>query len=332
MAARQNQLGGFEPYAIAARDKDRADAFAEKYKIQKAYGSYEELVNDPEVEMIYIGTVNSTHADLAKLCINAGKPCLVEKPFSYNAVTSNEVLKLAAEKNVFCSEAMWLRYQPLMGLLVDLIHKRKIIGPVKYVSANLGMNLRDKERLTNLEYAGGVLLDLGIYPLTATIIAIGDVPASVASAYSRLNSGVDAIDTIQMNFKNGAQASVFTTMMTQTDNRVYIYGAGGRIEVDGVNYPTEIRLYNVENKMVQAFNPPESQLSGYEYEFIAAREAVITGKIDTPQHNAVSIMQMVSFMDMLRRAWHVVYPLPGEPDPESLKGDTKLTPAENEKD
>lgn len=313
-----NKLDSFEPYAIAARDKSRADDFAAKHHIAKSYGSYEELVQDPEVELVYIGTVNSTHAPLAEMCIRAGKPCLVEKPFSYNAVTAKKVLDLAAEKNVFCGEAMWLRYVPMMSMLTDIIHNKKLIGPLKFITANLGYDLRDSQRVLSPETAGGALLDIGIYPITAVFMLMGQAPASMASAYSRLKTGVDAIDSVQMNFNNGAQASIYTTMMTDTDNRIMIYGEGGRIEVDNCNNPQEIRIYTGKNELAKTINPPDNQINGYEYEFLAAREAVIVGKLDTPQHPRISILQVMAFMDMLRKAWQVFYPLPGEPSPEEI--------------
>ncbi len=314
-----SKLDYFESYAIAARDLDRAEAFKEKHGFKVAYGSYEELVNDPEVELIYIATVNSNHAELAKMCINAGKPCLVEKPFSYNAATTKEVLDLATEKNVFCGEAMWLRYTPMMLMLISLIREKNIIGPVKYISANLCYDLTKKERMLKLETAGGALLDIGIYPLTAVLMVMGEAPVSIASGFTKLNTGVDAIDTVQMNFKSGAQASIFTSMMMESDNSLMIYGAAGRIEVDNVNCPTAMRIYKANGELLDTITPPETQISGYEYEFLAAREAIITGHLDTPQHPRANIMQMADFMNQLRNTWQISFPLPGEKNSDDLK-------------
>ena len=131
-------MNGFCPYAIASRDEEKAKKFAEEYEIEKAYGSYEAMLEDPEVELVYIATVNSNHVELAKKCIDAGKPVFVEKPISYNAKTAAELLKYATEKGVFCGEAMWLRYNPLMNLVVDNLRKN-IIGDVRSITANIGI-------------------------------------------------------------------------------------------------------------------------------------------------------------------------------------------------
>ncbi len=323
------ELEGFTVKACAAREEDRAKAFAERHGIEKAYGSYEELIRDPDVELIYITTVNSNHAELAKLCLEGGKPVLVEKPFSYNLVTAEEVLKLSEEKKLFCGEAMWLRYVPMIQLICDLIHREKLIGDIRYISANLGYDLRLVERLKDPALAGGSLLDVGIYPITAVFMLMNALPVSFVSSYSRLNTGVDGLETITMNFANGAMATVLSTMMYETDKRCIIYGTTGRVEIDNVNAPEQIRIYNASNEMIQAIDPPERQISGYEYQFLAAREAVIVGRTQTPENSHNHIRMLLSFTDKLRKAWGVKFPLPGEdethaPTPKPNPGDGKI--------
>ena len=122
-----------------------------------------------------------------------------------------------------------------------------------------------------------------------------------------------------MNFKSGAQASIFTSMMMESDNSLMIYGAAGRIEVDNVNCPTAMRIYKANGELLDTITPPETQISGYEYEFLAAREAIITGHLDTPQHPRANIMQMADFMNQLRNTWQISFPLPGEKNSDDLK-------------
>ena len=133
-------------YAIAARNLDRAQKFAKEWGFEKAYGSYEELVNDPEVELIYIATPHPFHIEQAKLCINHGKPVLCEKPFTVNAVGAKEVFALAKEKEVFITEAIWTRYLPSRKIIDDIIASGEI-GEIKGISANLGYDMHTKERL-----------------------------------------------------------------------------------------------------------------------------------------------------------------------------------------
>ena len=114
-----NDLDAFEAYAVASRDQAKADAFGAEHGITKCYGSYEALIADPDVELIYIATPHSHHAEQAKLCLRAGKPVLVEKAFSYNASTTEEVLKISEETGIFCGEALWIRFMPMYRILVE---------------------------------------------------------------------------------------------------------------------------------------------------------------------------------------------------------------------
>ena len=216
-----NKLDAFCPYAIASRDMERANEFGDKYNIEKRYGSYEELANDPDVELIYIATPHSHHAEQAKMCLNAGKPVLVEKAFTCDTKTASEVIKLSEEKKVFCGEAMWIRYLPLYMQLIDLINKG-IIGQVNAVSCSLGYNLRDKERVIRPEHGGGALLDLGVYPINLFTMIYKQVPISIGATCVKLDTGVDAQESLEFNYKNGKTAYAFLTMMYKADNNAII--------------------------------------------------------------------------------------------------------------
>ena len=158
-------LDAFEAYAIASRDTEKAAAFAKEHGVTKYYGSYEELVADPDVELIYIATPHSHHAEHAKLCLNAGKPVLVEKAFSYNAATTEEVLNLAKEKNLFCGEAMWIRFMPMYRLMAEYIQKGAI-GRVNNITCSLGYSLLREERLLrrNRHHRTGHIIPFRLQP------------------------------------------------------------------------------------------------------------------------------------------------------------------------
>lgn len=302
-----NKLSGFEPYAIASRDLEKANTFAAKHNMAKSYSSYEELINDPDVEMIYIATPHSHHAEQAIMCINAGKPVFVEKAFSYNSSSAREVLKLAEEKKVFCNEAMWIRFFPIYNKLLEFI-KKGVIGTICHVTCNLGFDIKYSERMIKPELAGGALLDLGIYPLTLISMLFGNAPAAVSSTCTKLNTGVDAQNSVYFNFKNGRTASVFSTMLYNSDNSAKIYGELGYIEVDNMLCPTAFRVYK-DNQLLVEVNPNEDQISGYEYEFMAARDAIITGKLECAEMPHTETLRMMGLMDMLRKSWHYKMPM-----------------------
>ena len=306
-----NELSGFTPYAVASRDEAKATAFAVTHQIEKSYGSYDELIADPAIELVYIATVTSTHADLAKRCLEAGKPCLVEKPFSYNSATTREVIQLAEEKGLFCGEALWTKYMPLTHTVIKLANE-SLLGPIRHVNASIGYDLHEVERLTSLELGGGALLDIGIYPLSFVVSLMGQLPANFAPSITKWKTGVDAIDAIQLNFAKARSASVFATMTYNTENKATIYCTGGRIEIDDVNCPEKVTVYGTNGQPVQLLEKPEKQQTGYEYEFIAARQAVIVGRMETPENTRTNMLTMYNFTDTLRKTWDIIFPLDGE--------------------
>ena len=141
-----NGLQECEAYAVGSRSQDKADMFAKKWNIAKAYGSYAELIADADVDLIYVGTPHSHHYDVTKEALLAGKPCLVEKAFMANARQTEEILNLAYEKNVFLAEAIWTRYQPVVQTVRNLIANGRI-GTPRLVTATLGYSMGDKPRI-----------------------------------------------------------------------------------------------------------------------------------------------------------------------------------------
>lgn len=320
-----NQVDGMEPYAIASRDLAKATEFADRHNIEKRYGSYEELVADPDVELIYIATPHSHHAEQAKMCINAGKPVLVEKAFSYNAKTAIEVFQLAREKHVFCGEAMWIRFLPIYNVLVDAINK-KIIGDVMSLTCSLGYDLREKERLVKPELAGGALLDLGVYPLNLASMIFGKNPDALASSCARLETGIDACEVIQLNYKGGQNAAITVSMTYKCDNSAKIYGTSGYIEIDNINNPSYVRIFKGDNLVAAEIKLPEQQISGYEYEFIAARNEIILGNIEFPLMTHEQSIGILKITDTLRKVWKINFPMESEAELPNL---SKSAPRRN---
>ena len=297
-----------ENYAVAARSFERAQAFAEKYGFSKAYGSYEEMLADSQVDLVYIATPHSHHAEHAKLCLNAGKPVLVEKAFSYNAATTEEVLNLAKEKNLFCGEAMWIRFMPMYRLMAEYIQKGAI-GRVNNITCSLGYSLLREERLTKPELAGGALLDLGVYPLNLISMIYGSEPPMIGSTCAKLDTGVDAQEALQISYKGGRCANAFVTMMYQPDNNAKIYGDRGYIEIDNINCPETFRIYNQDHKLVLETKKPDKQTTGYEFEFIAARDAIIVGQTECPEMPHAETLRIMQICDSLRNTWQIKYPM-----------------------
>ena len=172
MAKTLNGMKEAEAYAVASRSPEKAEEFARKNHVEKAYGSYEEMLADEEVELVYIATPHSHHLEHGKLCISYGKPVLCEKSFTANAAQARELLDYAAEKKVFITEAIWTRYMPSRKMIDDIIASGEL-GEIKMISANLGYELTDKERMLRPDLAGGALLDVGVYTLNFASMVLG---------------------------------------------------------------------------------------------------------------------------------------------------------------
>lgn len=293
-------------YAVASRSLDRARAFAQEWHFQKAYGSYEELAADPEVDLVYIATPHAMHYDNARLCVEHGRGVLVEKAFTANAAQARALIELAREKKVFLTEAIWTRYMPARRMVEKLLAEG-VIGEPLSLEAEFSVPLSHKQRMYDPALAGGALLDLGMYCLTFASMYFGDAVAEVVSHAEKLDTGVDATDDIYYTYDDGKKAHLRTSMVTGPVNRGEIRGTKGRIEVDTLNNFSAIRVYDEAGNLVQELEIP-AQINGYEYEVLASIRAMEAGEQECGEMPHAETIEIMEQMDRLRRQWGVVYP------------------------
>ena len=296
-----------EPYAVGARDLSRAEAFAKEQGFEKAYGSYEELVSDPQVDLVYVATPHSHHYEHVRLAVEHGKNVLCEKAFTMNAAQAEELFALAGEKNVLLTEAIWPRYMPSRQMILDLIGSG-VIGQVTSLSANLGYPLTHVERMTKPELCGGALLDLGVYPINFACMAFEGKISSVSSSCVKWETGVDAQNSMTLNFADGRMAVLYSSFLVQSDRLGVINGDKGYIEVQNINNPEEIRIFDLNRTCIRTIPVPE-QINGYEYEVLACKEALENGWTECPQMPHAETVRMMKLMDSMRKSWGVVYPM-----------------------
>ncbi len=301
MANTVAQMEGVKLYAVASRTFEKADAFAGKYGVAKAYGSYEEMLADEAVDLVYVATPHSHHYEHTKMCIQAGKASLVEKAFTVNANEAKELVELARERCVLLCEAMWVRFMPMSVTLKKLVDDGEI-GDVVGLTANLGYSLLDKERLVKPELAGGALLDLGVYTMNFATWILGDEPEKIDVIMTPHITGVDKSEVINLTYKNGVIASLYSTMAAVTDRRGIIYGTKGRIEVENINNFEEIRVYDNKRELVKTI-PAPTQISGYEYEVEACVKALKEGKIECPEMPLSHTLKIMEMLDEIRRKY-----------------------------
>ena len=295
-------------YAAAARTLDRAQAFCEKEGFEKAYGSYEELVLDDDVDLIYIATPHSHHAQQAKLCLAHGKAILCEKAFTVNAKQAREVLDLAKEKNVLVAEAIWPRYMPARKIIKDLIDSGAI-GTPQLLTASLSGYAEDLSRIYDPALAGGALLDVGIYPLTFMSMVFGNDFERIDSSVQMLDTGVDRQEMLTVHYPDGRAAHLFAGVRSHYPKDCIISGTKGYITVDYCANPSKVQLYLAEENFAVAHDIPlPEKISGYEYEIEACLRALDEGRIECPEMPHSETIRMMEIMDGIRAQWNMVYP------------------------
>lgn len=296
-----------ERYAIAARDHGRAQAFADRYGFKKAYGSYEEMLEDPEVDLVYIATPHSHHYDHARLCLEHGKHVLCEKAFTVNEAQARELFALAKEKRLLLTEAIWTRYMPMRKTL-DEVLASGVIGTPYMLTANLSYIIGWKERIAKPELAGGALLDIGIYTLNFASMVFGDEIAQISGTAVFNENGMDMQENITLIYKDGRMAALNASALSLSDRRGIIYGDKGYIETENINNCGGIRVYDTDRKLVASYETPK-QITGYEYEVEACVYAIEHGELECPQMPHEETLRMMHWMDELRRQWGIVYPM-----------------------
>lgn len=306
MAETLNRMDTATCYAVASRTLAKAQTFAQEFGCEKAYGSYEELVNDPNVHLVYIATPHSEHMAHARLCIEHGKPVLCEKAFTANTKQAQEVLTLAKEKGVFITEAIWTRYMPFLQTIREVLASGVIGRPV-LLTANLGYAISDVPRLQDPNLAGGALLDVGVYTLHFAFMLFGNAVEDISSYCTYTATGVDEQNSITLKFKNGALAVLNSSMLSVSDRKGIVQGTKGFLCVENINNFESLAVYDEESRKIAEYQRPK-QISGYEYEVEACRKALENGALECaeiPHEDTLFVMQI---MDKLRAQWGIRYP------------------------
>ena len=254
-----NQSAHAELFACAARDEERAKVFAKEYGAQKSYGSYQAILEDQDVDAVYIATVHSTHAQIAKDCIRAGKPLLCEKPFFINSSEAQEVIELGRERGVLMMEGFWTRTQPAYLKVKEWISEGRI-GEARLIRAAFCFPVPYSEatkssRLWNPQLGGGALLDAGVYPYMYVTGLMGGPPQDFTAMVQRVDSGVDMSVIMCMRYP-GLLADCLTSIAGRMDDSAIISGTQGYIKQHRFLGSRKAELYNQRGELVDSFSDP----------------------------------------------------------------------------
>ncbi len=306
MANTINALDQIEAYAIAARSLDKAQEFAKEFGFEKAYGSYEEMVNDAQIELVYVSTPHSHHYQHVKLCLEYGKNVICEKPFTVNAKQAKELFDLAKQKGLFLTEALWSRFLPIRTILNEQIESG-IIGEVSSISTNFCFPIYDVPRMHKPELAGGALLDLGVYVLNYASMILGNNIEEIATTANITKDGVDSQNAITLRYKNGKIAVLHSSAVGRSTSQSFIHGDKGYIITDSIMNCQQFSVYDLQGKLLKTINAPE-QITGFEYEVISSYNAIKNGEKECQEMPHSETMFIMELMDTIRKKWGLVFP------------------------
>mgnify|MGYP001807225042 FL=1 len=291
--------------AVAGRSLERSQTFADRFGIPKVHGTYEALVADPGVDIVYVASPHSEHRRMALLAIAAGKHVLVEKPIGLTSAEAAEVRDAAVAAKVFAMEGMWTRYLPQTNVMMQLVADG-VLGDIQILTADFGTrgNSDPAGRIYNPDLGGGSLLDLGIYPLWFSHLFLGR-PSAVTAVGNLTSTGVDARTAIVLSYETGAQALLSTTLTAFTPARASVSGSLARIEVNpwfAVPAGFELVAPGKGNVRLQFVN--NSGLSfrdGLAWEAAAVARHVADGLTESPVHPLEMSEEVMKTMDAVRR-------------------------------
>ena len=302
---------GQQLVAAGSRSWQRAQAFADEFEIPRAYGSYQELVDDPEVDIVYVSSPHSEHRDHALLAISAGKHVLVEKAFTQNAAQAKEVFDAAAAAGVVALEAMWSRYLPHYDVIRQLLADGAL-GDLVTVTADHGQyfDFDPNFRLFNPQLAGGALLDLGIYPISFASFVQGP-PTAVQATGTLAATGVDGQVSAVLTNAAGLHALVNTTLFAKSPTVASITGTQARIEIPGDFYmPQPITLIDRDGERRVWDANPVPRHEGLAYEAAELARVVSEGRPGSDLLPAAETLAILETIDEIRR--QVGAALPGD--------------------
>jgi predicted dehydrogenase len=298
-------LDGVVPAAVGSRSVESAQRFATRYGFERAYGSWAELAADPSLDVIYVATPHSGHHAATRLCLEAGRAVLVEKPFTLDLATAEDLVSLARSKNIFLMEAMWMRTNPVIRRIRELVADGAI-GHVTHVAADFGLAgpFPPEHRLRDPGLGGGALLDLGVYPVTFASLFLG-APVEVHATAGLTEQGVDQNTAIALRYPDGAVATLHCGIAGDTSIRATVTGTAGRIEVPRRFYCPD-RFTVVRGDIEEEFTV-SLRGNGLGYEAEEVMRCLREGLLESPLVPLADTLSIMELLDTIRARIGVSY-------------------------
>lgn len=297
--------------AIASKTLEKANALADEFNIEKIC-TYQEIVEDSDIDIIYVATTHNFHFENANLALSNGKHVLIEKPFTVNAREAGELIHLAREKNLFLMEAMWTRFLPATRMLRKSIEEGEI-GDVKAMNISFGKFISPdyEKRLKDPSLAGGVTLDMGIYPISFSCHLLGEIPQDIKSMTRFSDTGVDETSTCLFLFPGGCLSTISTSYNLNMKTEAMIYGSKGYIEVPDFYSGHRFTIFkhngtnDIREKEERVDN---SNINGFVYQVEEVYRCIIEGTNESPLMTLDDTLAIMKVMDTMREEWGFRYP------------------------
>jgi predicted dehydrogenase len=301
------RLAGMHLEAVGSRSLDRAESYAKKHSISSAYGSYEELVADPHVDIVYIATTNNAHFANAKLALSSGKHVLLEKPFTLDAAQAMELVGISRSNNVFLMEAMWTRFLPNHSVLFEKLNQG-LIGTPLYLFADHNQNLpkHSHQRLYDPALGGGSLLDLGVYPISLAHRLFGK-PSRIQASSALIDGNIDESVGAIFEYSGGRQALLHSSIRTAGPVKAFILGDAGRIEMEKSFYEhSTFTAFDLEDNVLFEYEG-NIEGRGMQYQALEVERCVTAGLNESPTMSLDETVQIMEVMDQIRSLTGIEY-------------------------
>ena len=299
-----SRLEGAEIYAVASRSMEKAVAFGGRYPAEIYYGSYEDLVKDPKVDIIYVATPIACHYDNVRLCLEYGKHVLCEKALTADSTQAAELYALAQEKHLLLLEALWTKCQPVFCKVMEWYKSGKF-GEIQAVEARFYTAATKDHRLIKYKEQGGVLFDLMIYPLMYACALLGYDPASVHAVAIKGKEDIDIMESVHLQYPNGSFAALTAGLSHERQISLYIQGTKGRLIIRDEFFfqATKAVLVDWDNQVIEEFEAP-FDINGYEYEAMEAMDCLAKGKTVSsllPMEDTIAALKL---LEKCKDAWN----------------------------
>jgi predicted dehydrogenase len=293
--------------SVASKTEGKARSFGKIYSVRNIYNNYEDLVNDTDVDVIYVATTHNFHYKNALLCLNHEKPVLCEKPFTLNAKEAEGLINVARKNKLFLMEAMWMRFFPCIVKLNEFLEE-DLLGEIQHIRADFGIRKEfdPKIRSFNPHLGGGALLDLGVYPISFASMIYKQSPTKIHSSAYIGKSNVDEKSCYLFEYKHGQTAMLSSSNRLIMPHDAYIFGTKGYIKIPDFYHPSKLIL-NLEGKVEKELSFPFKS-TGYNYEAQHVIDCLNSGELESKIMPLNETLDIMKTMDNLRAQWHFKYP------------------------